>query len=250
MSYKGKVVIVTGAASGIGRETAKAFLEQGSQVVIADNDETKGKKAAAELNCNSLYIHLDVADAESVKKMVAEVKKKFGRIDILVNNAGIFSRGNVITTSEEDWDKLLSINLKSMYLCSKFVIPVMLDNGSGVIVNVSSEAGLVGFPDQTAYNVSKAGVISLTKSLAVDFSPRGIRVNVVCPGTTRTALFENNRCKSDDPEQFLREKEALRPLKRLGNPEEIAAAIMMLSSDELAYATGSIFCIDGGYTAQ
>jgi len=182
--------------------------------------------------------------------MVKEVTNKFERIDILVNNAGIYYQGDVIETPEEEWDKVIAVNLKGMYLCSHYVIPVMLARNGGVVINVASEAGLVGIAGQVAYNVSKAGAISLTKSMAVDFARKGVRVNAVCPGTTETPLVKNALKKSKDPEKARRKLEECRPLNRLGRPEEIAAAILAMASDDLGYATGSIFSIDGGYTAK
>lgn len=250
MNFEDKVVIITGAAVGIGRETAIAFAEQDARVVIADIDVEKGKQTSSLIGGDAFFIEVNVADSESVKNMVKEVTKRFGRIDILVNNAGIYYQGDVIETTEEEWDKVIAVNLKGMYLCSHYVIPIMLRRNGGVVVNVASEAGLVGIAGQVAYNASKAGVISLTKSMAVDFGRQGVRVNAVCPGTTETPLVKNALKRSKDPEKERRKLEECRPLNRLGRPEEIAAAILAMASDNLGYATGSVFSIDGGYTAK
>jgi NAD(P)-dependent dehydrogenase (short-subunit alcohol dehydrogenase family) len=250
VNFKDKVVIITGAAAGIGQAAAIAFAEKDARVVVADIEVKKGRQTSSLIGGNAFFIEINVANSESVKNMVKEVTKRFGRIDILVNNAGIYYQGDVIETPEEEWDKVIAVNLKGVYLCSHYVIPVMLRGNGGVVINVASEAGLVGIAGQVAYNASKAGVISLTKSMAVDFGRQGVRVNAVCPGTTETPMVKNALKKSKDPEKERRTLEECRPLNRLGRPEEIAAAILAMASDHLGYATGSILSIDGGYTAQ
>jgi len=250
VNFKDKVVIVTGGAVGIGRATAMAFAEKNARVIIADIDIEKGKQTSSLMGGEAFFIKTNVANSESVNNMVKEVTKRFGRIDILVNNAGIYYQGDVIKTTEEEWDGVMAVNLKGMYLCCHYVIPVMLKGNGGVVINVASEAGLVGIAGQTAYNVSKAGAISLTQSMAVDFARKGVRVNAVCPGTTETPLVKNALEKSKDPEKERRKLEECRPLNRLGRPEEIAAAILAMASDNLGYATGSVLSIDGGYTAK
>ncbi|MBA7561511.1 glucose 1-dehydrogenase [Candidatus Atribacteria bacterium 1244-E10-H5-B2] len=250
MNFKDKVVIVTGAAVGIGRATAIAFAEKNAKVIVADIDIKKGKQISSLIGGNAFFIETDVANSGSVKNMVKEVTNRFERINILVNNAGIYYQGDVIETPEKEWDKVIAVNLKGMYLCSHYIIPVMLAGNGGVVINVASEAGLVGIAGQVAYNVSKAGAISLTKSMAVDFARKGVRVNAVCPGTTETPLVKNALKKSKDPEKARRKLEECRPLNRLGRPEEIASAILTMASDDLGYATGSILSIDGGYTAK
>jgi NAD(P)-dependent dehydrogenase (short-subunit alcohol dehydrogenase family) len=250
VNFKDKVVIITGAAAGIGQAAAIAFAEKDARVVVADIEVKKGKQTSSLIGGDAFFIETNVANSESVKNMVKEVTKRFGQIDILVNNAGIYYQGDVIETPEEEWDKVIAVNLKGVYLCSHYVIPVMLRGNGGVVINVASEAGLVGIAGQVAYNASKAGVISLTKSMAVDFGRQGVRVNAVCPGTTETPMVKNALKKSKDPEKERRKLEEYRPLNRLGRPEEIAAAILAMASDHLGYATGSILSIDGGYTAQ
>jgi hypothetical protein len=250
VNFEDKVVIVTGAAVGIGRATAIAFAEKNAKVIVADIDVEKGKQTSSLIGGDAFFIEINVADSESVNNMVKEVTKRFGKIDILVNNAGIYCQGDVIETTEEEWDKVIAVNLKGIYLCSHYVLPIMLRGNGGVVVNVASEAGLVGIAGQVAYNVSKAGVISMTKSMAVDFGRQSVRVNAVCPGTTETPLVKNALKRSKDPEKERRKLEECRPLNRLGRPEEIAAAILAMASDNLGYATGSVLSIDGGYTAQ
>jgi NAD(P)-dependent dehydrogenase (short-subunit alcohol dehydrogenase family) len=191
-----------------------------------------------------------VSKAVAVKKMVETTVEKYGKLDILVNNAGIYTQANVVGTKEEDWDRILNVNLKGVFLCSKYSIPEMIKGGGGSIVNIGSEAGIVGIKNQVAYNVSKSGVIALTKSTAIDFAAHNIRVNCVCPGTTETPLVKAALERAPDPLAIRRALEQVRPANRLGQPEEIAAGILYLASDESPYATGAILSIDGGYTAQ
>jgi NAD(P)-dependent dehydrogenase (short-subunit alcohol dehydrogenase family) len=182
--------------------------------------------------------------------MVDAVVAQWGTIDILVNNAGIYIQGDAVNTSLADWERILRVNLTGAFLCTKHVVPVMIKQKRGVIVNVSSEAGLVGIKGQVAYNVSKTGMISLTQSSALDFAPDGIRVNCVCPGTTDTPLVRAAVARSSDPTATRRHLESMRPMGRLGTPDEIAEAILYMSSDAAGYTTGAILSVDGGYVAQ
>jgi len=253
MRLSGKVAIITGAGSGIGRATAILFAKEGASVVVADFNPAKGTETVSLIQKEggeAKFVPVDVSNAADVKKMVRITVDAYGKLDILVNNAGIYAQGNAVETQENDWDQILNVNLKGAFLCSKYCIPEMIKGGGGVIVNISSEAGLVGIKNQVAYNVSKAGVISLTKSMAIDFAADHIRVNCVCPGTTETPLVETALNVAPDPGKARHELEAVRPLNRLGQPMEIAFGILYLASDESPYATGSILSIDGGYTAQ
>jgi len=250
MGFNDTVVLVTGAGAGIGKATAKAFADKGAFVVVADVDSRAGKETATEIGNRALFVEVDVSSPESVRQMVERAVARFGRLDVLVNNAGIYRQGTVLDTPEEVWDLVLRVNLTGMYLCARAVLPRMVAQGKGVIVNVASEAGLVAIAGQAAYNVSKAAAISLTQSLAVDFADRGIRANAVAPGTTETPLVTAALKQAADPEKVRRRLEESRPLHRLGRPEEIAAAILALASDELGYATGAVLAIDGGYTAR
>lgn len=254
MRLKDKVTIVTGAGSGIGAATAVLFAKEGAKVVAADIEKQKGTRTVDLIKSNNgeaIFIQVDLAVADSIKKMVESTIENYSKLDILVNNAGIYLQANVVETSEKDWDRIMAVNLKGAFLCCKFSIPEMIKDGkSGVIVNVGSEAGIVGIKNQVAYNVSKAGIIELTKSMAVDFAPQNVRVNCVCPGTTETELVKEALSKAQNPEKARRELETVRPANRLGRPEEIAYGILYLASDESSYATGAILSIDGGYTAQ
>jgi NAD(P)-dependent dehydrogenase (short-subunit alcohol dehydrogenase family) len=182
--------------------------------------------------------------------MIEAVTREWGRLDILVNNAGIYVQADVLTTDVQDWDRVLAVNLTGAFLCTKYAVPMMLQHEGGVVINVSSEAGLVGIKNQVAYNVSKSGMIALTRSCAVDLAGRGIRVNCVCPGTTDTPLVQAAVNRAEDPLAARRHLEQIRPMNRLGKPEEIASAILYLASSEAGYATGAILSMDGGYTAQ
>lgn len=245
-SFEGKIAAVTGAEKGIGKEIARGFIESGARAVLLGKDVEAGKQAAAELGEKATFIAIDVSDEAAVAKVGDEIEKRVGLVDILVNNAGIAMLGNVTDTDVAAWDRLMSVNLRGVFLTTKYLIPHMLRKKKGVIVNIGSEAGISAFKNQIAYNTSKAAVIHFTKSVAVDYAEDNIRANVVCPGTTYTPLVQGlirdgvNRA----------DMENIRPLKRLGDPKEIANAVLCMASDELGYATGSVLTIDGGYTIQ
>lgn len=253
MRFKDKVALVTGASLGIGRAAAEGFAREGARVALVSSDADRGAQALDALQRearDARFIRADVRVEAEVEAAVAEVLNDWGRLDILVNNAGIYRQGDATQTTLDDWDSILSVNLTGSFLFTRHAAAAMIRQGSGAIVNVSSEAGLVGIANQVAYNVSKAGMIALTRSCALDFAASGVRVNCVCPGTTETPLVEKAVARTDDPAAARRDLERIRPLDRLGNPEEIAAAILFLASDQAAYATGAILSVDGGYTAQ
>lgn len=251
-NFSNKVVVITGGGLGIGRATAILFAKYGAKVVVADVNEQNAQETVNLITQNGgmgCYFLTDVSQEEQVRRLFRGVLDKWGRVDVLVNNAGIYYQGTVVETPVEIWEKIMAVNLKGTYLCSKEAVPIMERQGGGVIINVSSEAGLVGIKGQVAYNVSKAALISLTRSMAVDHAPL-IRVNCLCPGTTATPLVEEAVRKDRYPEQARRNLEQVRPMKRLGTPEEQAMAVLALASDEIAYATGAVLSVDGGYTAQ
>jgi NAD(P)-dependent dehydrogenase (short-subunit alcohol dehydrogenase family) len=253
MRFQDKVAVVTGAGLGIGQAAAAAFAREGASVAVVDRNPEHGESAVQNLQkegLRGLFVPADVSSETDVKRMVEQVVAQRGRLDILVNNAGIYIQGDVTQTDLEDWNRIMAVNLTGAFLCTRYAVPAMLKNGGGVIVNVASEAGLVGIKGQVAYNVSKAGMIALAKSCAVDLAEQGIRVNAVCPGTTDTPLVREAVSRAPDPAAARRRLEAVRPLNRLGTPDEIASAILYMASGESGYATGAVLSIDGGYTAQ
>lgn len=250
MNFEGKVVLITGAGSGIGKKAAIMFAERGAKVAVNDIVPEKGNETVRiirEMGKEAIFVHGDVV--KDAKRIVEETVNAFGRLDILVNNAGIVPYGNIEETSEEDFERTIAVNVKGPFLLSKYAVEQMKKQGGGVIVNVASEAGLVGIPRRCVYSVSKAALIGLTRSLAVDYVDHGIRVNAVCPGTTYSEGLIARVKASPDPEETMRRMVSRIPMKRLGKEEEIAFAILFAACDEAAFMTGSIISIDGGSTA-
>jgi NAD(P)-dependent dehydrogenase (short-subunit alcohol dehydrogenase family) len=248
-TFKDKVALVTGGTSGIGRATAIAFAEKGAKVVVVDwieNEETLNLIKAS--GGEAIFVKCDVSKATDVKAMVEKTIAAFGRLDYAFNNAGI--EGATAKTSdctEENFDKTIGVNLKGIWLCMKYEIPEILKQGKGVIVNCSSVAGLVGFGGLPAYVASKHGVIGLTKTAALEYAKLGIRVNAVCPGVIKTPMMDRlTGSKKEAEDQFT----GLEPVGRMGQPEEIANAVVWLCSDEASFVTGIAMAVDGGFVAQ
>lgn len=248
LKLKDKVVIVTGGSSGIGEMTVKGFVQEGARVVIADLDRENAQRVVKETNSTCEFVEMNIGKEEDIIKMVNFTIEKFGKIDVLINNAGIYRKGDVLSVTEDQFKEVIDVNVKGVLFCIKHVAKEMIKQGKGVIVNVASEAGIVGIKNQVVYNLSKAAVISITKSCAIDLAPYGIRVNCVSPGTTFTPLVEKALKNESDPEAVKRSLESSRPLNRLGKPEEIALAIVFLASEVSGYATGANLSVDGGYT--
>ena len=252
--FKGLSVVVTGGASGIGRATARRFLEEGARVSIIDVSKGSCDKVLAELKDEGFdpqVIPGDVTSWRDVQRMVGRIVKRNRRIDVLFNNAGILVEGTVEEVSEKDWDRIMAVNVKGVFLMSKATIPHMLRQGRGVIVNNASCSGLVGDRNAVAYNTSKGAVVLMTKCLALDYAKKNIRVNCVCPGEIDTPMFRQEaRARKMDVEEYRKQLSECHPIGRLGVPDEVANAVLFLASDDASFITGTAFSVDGGYTCQ
>lgn len=246
MNFTDQTVIVTGAGSGIGRAAALRFAELDANVVIADKNETAAREVADEAGAKALAVTVDVSDSASVQSMIKTVVDNFGGIDVLCNNAGFGFPGNVLEIDEDNWDRLMSVNLKGVYLCSKYAIPELAKTGDGRIVNTSSYTASVGIRDRAAYVASKGGVSALTRAMALDHVDQGIRVNAVAPGTINSPYFDKMISESEEPQKLVDALNGRSPMHRMGRPEEVAEAIVWLAAKESSFATGSVLTIDGG----
>ncbi|MDO1604657.1 SDR family NAD(P)-dependent oxidoreductase [Lactobacillus sp. YT155] len=246
MHLKNKVAIVTGAASGFGEATSKLFAQHGAKVVAVDYDLDKLQAVVKEINDQggeAIAIKADVSSAKDVEGFVNEAVTKFGKLDIIFNNAGIFIPGTAEEVTEEQWDKVINIDLKSVFLGTKYALP-HLKKTKGVILNTASAGGIIGFPQAVAYGASKGGVISLTKAVAVDYAKDGIRANAICPGTGETGLTKEVLEDDNMRNGFL----APIPLKKFAQPDDVAKAALYLASDMASYVTGVALPVDGGWT--
>mgnify|MGYP005848423443 CR=1 FL=1 len=251
MRLEGKVALVTGAGSGIGKLTAETFAREGARVVVADVVDDAGRATVEGIRARggeAEYVHCDVSVAEEVEAMVAFTVGRFGKLDVMMNNAGIFHAldGSVIDTDEETWDRTIAINLKGVFLGSKYGVRAMLDSGGGSLINVASFVALMGAAvPQIAYTASKGGVLSMTREIAVEFARRGIRANALCPGPIETPLLAELLA---DPAARQRRLVHI-PIGRFGQGQEIANAALFLASDESSLMTGAALVVDGGITA-
>ena len=245
MRLKDKVAIVTGATGGIGMATARKFAREGARVAIADLDAARVEAARAALaasGADAIGVQLDVTDASSVAAMVAAVKAAWGRIDCLVNNAGITEDARLVKMSTEQFDRVIDVNLKGVFLCTRAVADTMILQGSGVILNASSVVGLYGNFGQTNYAATKAGLIGFTKTWARELGPKGVRAIAVCPGFVATSILDSI------PPAVMHKMVEKVPLGRLGQPEEIANVYAFLASDEASYVNGAVIEVSGGMT--
>ncbi|MDZ7967416.1 MAG: SDR family oxidoreductase [Nostoc sp. DedSLP03] len=245
----GKVALVTGASSGIGRATAIAFASAGAKVVVASRRLVESEETVRlikEIGGEAIFVKTDVSNAAEVEALVDKTVKTYGRLDCACNNAGIGGNPGLITDdmSEEDWDRLVNVNLKGTWLCLKYEIRAMLKQNSGAIVNVASAAGVVGIAGIANYSATKGGVIALTRALAMDYAKEGIRINVVSPGVIETDML------SALSRDALAQLKAMHPIGRIGKPEEVAETVVWLCSAATSFITGHNMIIDGGYTAQ
>jgi NAD(P)-dependent dehydrogenase (short-subunit alcohol dehydrogenase family) len=244
-----RAAVITGASSGIGFETARLFADEGASVAIMDLDPAGAENLIAGRGGRVIFLKADVTSEDEVRGAIASVVNCFGGIDILVNCAGIFREGAAADTELSSWRAVMDVNLTGAFLCMKHAIAHMLGRKGGSVINIASEAGLRAIPRQTAYNVSKAAVIMLTKSAAIDYATSGIRVNCVCPGRVMTPLVRKIIDESADPESTLMKLSSDRPVMRMGTTADIANACLAFATDEMKYATGSVLSVDGGYTA-
>jgi len=246
---KGKVAIVTGGGSGIGRATCLLFAREGAKVVVADYVAEGGNETVRQIsaaNGQAVFVQADVSKSADVQNMIGATIRNYGRVDVLFNNAGIEGPSTKLgNLKEEDWDRVIAIDLTSVYLGIKYVLPEMIKQGGGVILSTASVAGLVGFQGSGAYAAAKAGVINLTRLAALEYADKNIRVNCICPGVIETPMVE--RVMGGRPREKVVRTE---PIGRLGRPEDIANAALFLASDESSFATGAPFIIDGGYVAR
>jgi NAD(P)-dependent dehydrogenase (short-subunit alcohol dehydrogenase family) len=253
MKLGGKVAVVTGGSIGIGAAIGRLFAQEGARVALISRTAADGEKTAQGIRSQGgdcrFYV-ADVSKSDQVARVAAQILKDYPQVDILVNNAGIWRPGRVVDLDEKTWDSVLDTNLKGMFLVSRHFLPGMMERKAGVVINVSSVAGLVGAPDASCYAASKGGIVNLSRSMALDFAPYNIRVNCLCPGMTETAqgvaVVAHYKPGGDQTE----EKRNWQPLRHVGTADDVAKAALYIASDDAAFMTGSIFVLDGGLTAQ
>ncbi len=244
LDFSDKGVVVTGAAKGVGEAIVRAFHKEGARVALLDIDEG-GKDLAAELGSGASFFKVDISKAAGVEKVFHAISRDFGAVQILVNNAGIQTYGTVTETTEELWDRTLNINLKGSFLCAKAALPLILQAGGGVVINVSSLQALLSQPNVAAYTTSKTALLGLTRSIAVDYAPK-VRCVAVCPGTIDTPMLRWAVDQSPNPEELLENYRKMHPVQRIARPEEVADLVLFLASDKAGFITGQYYRIDGG----
>ena len=245
----GKIGIVTGAGSGIGRACAIALAKEGAQVTLIGRRKDRIEQVAREIGDRAWAISADVSQTPEVQRLVDEAVGRFGGLNFLLNNAGILQIGNAEQITEEQWDRVFNVNVRSVWLLSRAVLPHMRKAGGGSIINIASTLGIVGARNRAVYASSKGAVILLTKSMAIDHGHENIRVNSICPSFVETELTSAILSNSEDPDAVRRERTAAHPIGRLGHPEDIAGLAVYLASDESSWTTGAILPVDGGYLA-
>jgi len=245
----GRRALITGGASGIGRATALLFARQGAAVSVVDLDEAGGQAVAQMIvddGGQAIFVRCDVSRAADCQRAVQQTVSELGGLDILFNNAGTIRRATVLETTEAEWDRVMAVNVKSIFLLSKYAIPIMHQAGGGVIINTGSGWGLVGGRKVAAYCASKGAVVLLTKAMALDHGEQNIRVNCICPGDTDTPMLRDEAQQLGEPDEHFLAEAAERPLQRIGRPEEIAQAALYLASDASSFVTGTALVVDGG----
>lgn len=253
MRLEGKIAVVTGGTIGIGAAIGRLFALEGARVALIGRDAARGEKTCQGIRSQGgdckFYV-ADVSQADQVAKTAAQILRDYPKVDILVNNAGIWRPGRVIDLDEETWDSVLDTNLKGMFLVSRHFLPGMMERKWGVVINVSSVAGLVGAADASSYAASKGGIVNLSRSMALDFAPFNVRVNCLCPGMTDTAQGVSVVAHYKPGGNQTEEKRNWQPLRRVCTPDDVAKAALYLASDDAEFMTGSMLVIDGGLTAQ
>lgn len=253
MRLSGKVAVITGAASGMGRATSILFAKEGAKVVVADINDKGGAETVGEIKKaggEAIFVHTDVSKEKDVANLIKTAVDKYGGLDILYNNAGMAAPPGLENVTEEQWYKVLDVNLKSAFLGCKYAIPEMKKRGGGAIISTSSTAGLTASRDSALYCITKHGIVGLTKSLAMALARDNIRVNCVCPGPVDTPMSPQFYAAVADPEKARRARIERLPMGRIGKPEEIAEAVLFLASDASSFVTGVPFPVDGGHVAQ
>jgi NAD(P)-dependent dehydrogenase (short-subunit alcohol dehydrogenase family) len=247
-----KVALITGGNSGIGKATCLLFAREGAKVAVSGRNESRGQEVVNEIVASggeAVFIRTDVRLAEDCRRTVEETIRAFGRVDILFNNAGAWFPNTVPDCTEEEWDITLDVNLKGAFLMSKYAIPKMEAQGGGVIIHSGSGWGLVGGAAAASYCASKGGIVLLTKAMAIDHARQGIRVNCICPGDVETPMLTDDAKNRDIPWEKYREEASIRPMGRIGTPEEIAKATLFLASEDSSFMTGANLVVDGGGVA-
>lgn len=253
MRLENKVALITGASQGIGRATAILLAKEGAKVAVVDMNPKTGKETVEEIRkCGgeAIFVKADVSKAEDAKRMIETCAEKFGRLDILFNNAGIVKGGpsedNILELTEEDWDRIMDVNIKGVFLGCKYAVPYMIKQGGGSIINAGSIAGVVARSGQLSYSTSKGAIVNMSRQLALDLAKYKIRVNATCPGFVSTPLVKS---MTESQPEMARLWQSWHPLGRFGTPEEVAYAVLYLASDESSFVTGAALLIDGGFTA-
>jgi NAD(P)-dependent dehydrogenase (short-subunit alcohol dehydrogenase family) len=249
MQLAGKVALITGGGSGIGRATALLFAREGAAVAVVDLDGARAQVVAREIDAEggqALAVRCDVSQTADCQRAVQETVAAFGRLDILFNNAGIIRRASVLELTEEEWDRAMAVNVKSVFLLSRYAIPIMAQGGGGAIVNTGSGWGLVGGRNAVSYCASKGAVVNMTRAMALDHAGQNIRVNCVCPGDTDTGMLRSEAQQLGAATEAFLAEAADRPLRRIGKPEDIAQAVLYLASEASSFVTGTTLVVDGG----
>ena len=253
MRLNGKVAIITGAASGIGRATAELFAREGAKVTLVDWKKQDGEKAAQSIRESGgdvMFCFADVSKNDDVQHFVEATHRQYGRVDVLFNNAAVQIMARLVETSEDEWDQMHQVNLKGVFLGCKHAIPLMIQQGGGSIINMASVLGFVGDPDLAAYCAAKGGVMALTKAAAISYGPQGVRVNCICPGDVETPLVTAYFERDPDPARLRAEVSSKYALRRIAAPTEIAEAALFLASDASSFISGSSLVVDGGLTVK